>query len=337
MNLSNIFDDLEKLKKEVWYLIKKVLPKLEELISSSGSAQLTEIKQQLNSQLEQIETLQSQMQTTSDMASAANSSVQSLNSTLSTMQQDLSSVEGEIDDIDQSLITISQAVDQNSGSVLQLSNSLTTISANAAQALNTANSLSDDVVLISNQAAQSATKINGLEDDVEQLEGLVQSQTQTISSLSQSVGNLSTTLQSLEGQIASAKLEQSEVIYDMYSTDSAINRGFTSGMGGTKFFTFDFSPYHTIRIYARLYSSNCVQEVRVHNRKLSDITLFAAGANPVVLCVMKIMFAVEPLLNRFQVGAYARYTYAAATGAFTGVTGTSDANFFVYRIEGIKK
>ena len=165
----------------------------------------------------------------------------------------------------------------------------------------------------------------------------MQSQTQTISSLSQSVGNLSTTLQSLEGQIASAKLEQSEVIYDMYSTDSAINRGFTSGMGGTKFFTFDFSPYHTIRIYARLYSSNCVQEVRVHNRKLSDITLFAAGANPVVLCVMKIMFAVEPLLNRFQVGAYARYTYAAATGAFTGVTGTSDANFFVYRIEGIKK
>ena len=119
--------------------------------------------------------------------------------------------------------------------------------------------------------------------------------------------------------------------------DADVNRGFTSGMVGANFFTFDFSPYHTIRIYARLFSSNCIQEVRVRNRKIADITLFAAGPNPIILCVLKVLFAMEPALNRIQVGSYARYTYSASTGTFTSSTGASDSTFFIYRIEGIKK
>lgn len=337
MNINNIFDDLEKLKKEVWHLIKKVIPKLEELISGSSGADLSEIKEQLSSQLNQIETLQSQMETTSNAANSANSSVQSLSSTVSALGQDLSAAESEIDGISSSLTTISQAVDSNSGSIIQVSSSLTSIDAKATEALSTANGLNDDVVAVSNQAAASATKINTLEDDIEALNTLTTSQTQTLSTLSQSVEALSSNIQLLEDEIANAKLEDCNVIYDMSSTDSSLNHGFTSGMVGTNFINFDFSPYHTIRIYARLYSSNCVQEIRVYNRKLTDITLFAAGANPVVLCVMKILFTIEPFLNRLQVGAYARYTYSSSSGTFTAATGTSDSNFFVYRIEGIKK
>lgn len=337
MNLSNIFDDLEKLKKEVWYLIKKVIPKLEELIGGSSAEEITQIKQQLNSQVEQIETLQSQMEATTSLANAANTTAQGLSSTVSNLQSGLSSAQEELDDISSNITTISQVVDGNSGSIIQLSNSLASIDAKATQALSAANDLNDDVVAVSNQAAASATKINTMEDDIEALNTLNSSQTQTLTTLSQNVETISSSIQQLEDEIANAKLEDCDVIYDMSSTDADVNRGFTSGMVGANFFAFDFSPYHTIRIYARLFSSNCIQEVRVHNRKLADITLFAAGPNPIILCVLKVLFAMEPALNRIQVGSYAKYTYSASTGTFTSATGASDSTFFIYRIEGIKK
>lgn len=129
---------------------------------------------------------------------------------------------------------------------------------------------------------------------------------------------------------------QTVVIYNMDSEDENVNRGFTSGMKGTNYIQLDFSQYKSIRIYARVYSSNCVQEIPVKNRKLTDITFFGAGSNPIILSILKVLFTIEPSLNRLQIGAYAKYTFSSATGTFTLESGASNDNFYVYRIEGIR-
>lgn len=128
---------------------------------------------------------------------------------------------------------------------------------------------------------------------------------------------------------------QTELIYDMDSTDASINHGFTTGMTGTKYINHDFSQYHTIRIYARLYTSNCVQEIPVKNRKVAQSAMIVTGSNPIIISSLNILFTIEPLLNRLQVGAYGKYTFSSATGTFTLDSGSSDDNFYVYRIEGI--
>lgn len=125
------------------------------------------------------------------------------------------------------------------------------------------------------------------------------------------------------------------LIYDMDSEDENVNRGFTSGMKGTNYIQLDFSQYKSIRIYARLYTSNCVQEIPVKNRKVAQTAMVVTGSNPIIISSLNILFTIEPLLNRLQVGAYGKYTFSSAEGTFTLESGASNDNFYVYRIEGI--
>lgn len=125
------------------------------------------------------------------------------------------------------------------------------------------------------------------------------------------------------------------LIYDMDSEDENVNRGFTSGMKGTNYIQLDFSQYKSIRIYARLYTSNCVQEIPVKNRKVAQTAMVVTGSNPIIISSLNILFTIEPLLNSLQVGAYGKYTFSSETGTFTLESGASNDNFYVYRIEGI--
>ena len=129
---------------------------------------------------------------------------------------------------------------------------------------------------------------------------------------------------------------QTELIYDMDSTDASINHGFTSGMKGGDYIDQDYSQYRKVRIYARLYNANCVQEVAVKNRKYADITLNAASPTPTVFSFLKLQMSLEPYLNRLQVMAYARYAFSTSSGTFTLDFGLTSETFYVYRIEGIK-
>lgn len=129
---------------------------------------------------------------------------------------------------------------------------------------------------------------------------------------------------------------QTELIYDMDSTDASINHGFTSGMKGGDYIDQDYSQYRKVRIYARLYNANCVQEIAVKNRKYADITLNAASPTPTVFSFLKLQMSLEPYLNRLQVMAYARYAFSTSSGTFTLDYGLTSDSFYVYRIEGIK-
>lgn len=378
MNIENLFDDLEKVKKELWHLIKKVIPRLEELIGGSSSQEIENIKTQLAEQLESIEAIESQLsslnqtvsshestisslsnslssinsqvgQISSDLESLESdvqsntSSISSINSSLSEIESDIEANANAISGANSSIGTLQTSLDQLTTVVNQHSSSILTMGVDIADAVTTANEaqiaasgLDSQITTLSNAVTSNTSKVNALETDVGSLEDTTSTLQTSVSELSQSLTTLSQTVSSLEEQIAAASGETVETLYDMDSDDSTINHGWTSGMKGGNYLDTDYSQYRKVRIYARLYNANCVQEVSVKNRKYADITLNAASPTPTVLSFLKLQMSLEPYLNRLQVMAYARYAFSTSSGTFTLDFGLTSETFYVYRIEGIK-
>lgn len=378
MNIKNLFDDLEKVKKELWHLIKKVIPHLEELLNNTTAQEIASIKTQLALQVENIESLEdsigqieqslssqensitslnnsisslssqatqlsSSLQTLSAQVDAHGTSISTINSTLTSISDTvedntvaLSTANSNISALQTSINQISSIVDQHSGSILSMSVDLGTVSNTAEEAYSLATSVNTSLSNLSSTVASNVGKVSVLESDVSTLESSTTALQTSVDGLTSSVNTLSSALSSLENQIANLPTEQTEVIYDMDSTDASINHGYTSGMSGGNYIDQDYSIYRKIRVYARLYNANCVQEFAVKNRKYVDMTLVAASPTPTVLSFLKMQMNLEPYLSRLQVMAYARYVFSNSTGTFTLDYGLSTNTFYVYRIEGIK-
>ena len=358
MNINELFDDLEKLKKEVWYLIKKVIPKLEEMISQGSSADLEKIKNQLDQQLSKIAEIESQIDSLNQKTEENTGSIETINSSMQTVSSQISDISSNLNDLEnqitstnQNLSSLSESVElvQNTldshstsinqlgeianghtASIIDLISDVSDVNIKATEAKNIASSLETTVTNISNTVTGHTSQITNLQSSYESLNN-------SISTLSSSVNEMSSSITSLETEIEKAKKENCVVIYDMNSTDSAVNFGYTTGMFGTDYINYDFSPYHTLRIYARLYTSNCVQEVPVYNRKYTDVTLTAAASSPMIFCFLKVLLSTEPLLNKLQIGTYGRYSFISANNSLTFDSGINSTAFYVYRIEGIIK
>ena len=358
MNINDLFDDLEKLKKEVWYLIKKVIPKIEETIENSALGDISNIKNQLSQCLEEIDGIKTDISTLTNSTnnvtlkvselessfSNLSNTLNSLSSTISSLSeitdnhsQQLDSINSEVSSLKSSYENISPQIDllnsivnKHSENILSLTTTVGQAKSLATEAKSATENFSTNLTIVSNSVANNTSKIN-------ELESFCSSINNSISSINSSVSALSDSLSSLETDVNNLKTENCTVIYDMSSEDSSINLGFTTGMTGTKYISHDFSQYHTIRIYARLYASNCVQEIPVKNRKVAQSAMIVTGSNPIIISSLNILFTIEPLLNRLQVGAYGKYTFSSATGTFILESGSSNTNFYVYRVEGIKK
>ncbi len=343
MDIKNLFDDLEKVKKELWHLIKKVVPRLEELIGNSNAQEIQNIKNQLASQLEAIEEIESNIfsisqtvgshenglsQLTSSVSSI-NSQIAQLSSAFENMTDDIETNTSSISSLNSSLSKIEDDIEANSSAISDVNSSLS--------------SLQDSVELLSSIVSQHSSSILSLRSDIVGIATTASSAENAVSGLSNQITTLSNTIttntskiNALEQQIENLSSETVDVLYDMYSEDSAINHNFTSGMKGGNYLQTDFSQYKKIRIYARLYNANAVQEFFVKNRKLADMTLIGVSATPTVLSFLKVQMNLEPYLNRFQVMAYAKYVFSTSSGTFTLDFGMTSNSFYVYRIEGIK-
>ena len=371
MDINNLFEELENLKKEVWYLIKKTIPKLEELINGSSSKELEEIKNQLQNALLDIENLKSQL-------NSIDGKIDTTNENVSTLQNNFQTLSNTINNLSQSLTTLQQTVSTNSSNISNLTNSVntnssdidslnnsvsemalnmqnlsnsvssntsklnnleTTVSSNSSKIQQNETSIStlqSKITTIENVNNEQETKISSLQSSVSSIESTNSQQNESISSLADSISSLTSSISSLQTEIENAKKENCEIIYDMYSEDASINYGFTSGAKGGSYFVLDFTKYHSVRIFARLQTANVVQEVKILDRKLGDVTLTGAGGSPSSLYILKIILGIAPLYNRLQVGYYGKYTFST-NGTFTLETGASNDYFYIYRLEGIIK
>lgn len=287
MNIEDLSNELENLKKEVWYLIKKTIPKLQNLISGNNTEEIENIKNQLTSALEEIDNL-------------------------------------------------SGEIEQNSLNITDMSNSITEIESSFQQLSNTVNGISQNLNSISSSVANNTNNLTSISNMVEEIDNKADNNTSSISTLSASISSLSESVDALQTELESAKKEKVELIYDMYSDDPEINWGYTSGAKGNSYFIMDFTKYHSLRVFARMFLAGAIVEMKVKDRKLTDLTMVGANAIPSTICYLKIMLSLEPYYNKFQVSGYGKYDFTG-NNSFTMETGLSNDLFYVYRIEGIIK
>lgn len=130
--------------------------------------------------------------------------------------------------------------------------------------------------------------------------------------------------------------EKIDVLYDMRSSDAAINRGWTTGMKTATVLRTDFSKYTSIRIFATINGFEAQQVLKVADRKNANTSMMAFDTtNYKSLNILKVILAT--LNTSFQVGGWATYAYDPNNNYSLTVTksNSSNTNYYVYRLEGI--
>lgn len=149
----------------------------------------------------------------------------------------------------------------------------------------------------------------------------------TISNVQLEQGSTATDYQPYYGAIVHQGDIAPVVLYDKDSTDPSINKGYTSGImsdgAGNVKVSIDFSPYKKVKIYANLDRMNAVSEYD-----------FTSGTDQFsVLCS-------DIASTRRGVNYFSGYvTKTQFRPVFAGLAETAkdnNANYYVYRIEGIK-
>ena len=120
----------------------------------------------------------------------------------------------------------------------------------------------------------------------------------------------------------------------MRSTDANINRGFTAGLIGNKYFSVDLTPYKYIRVFANLANFECQQKIDLVNRKQQEFTLCAISNTYLAIHFMK--GQVRTALDRFAALGYSIFTYTKSSSAWTVENGSNKSTIYIYRVEGIK-
>lgn len=130
-----------------------------------------------------------------------------------------------------------------------------------------------------------------------------------------------------------SKVPTVDVIYDMRSEDETINHGFTSGIVGGKYLTFDFSPYKKVRVFVTMMNCDCQREIVLQNRNKYDFSFHAQSSSPQMMLYTRAQ--IPAALNRIALAAYSVWKFNSETG-LTLEYDSSSEDFYIYRIEGIK-
>ena len=127
--------------------------------------------------------------------------------------------------------------------------------------------------------------------------------------------------------------ERYDLIYDMRSEDSAINRGWTSGASCGKTIRVDFSVYKKIRLFISMYDQQVYADIPVADRKKSGFNVQAINSTFSEMYFLRFTFPIAN--NAIQVGQYGTYTFDLNNNTFSVVKGSSNSDYYVYRLEGI--
>ncbi len=170
----------------------------------------------------------------------------------------------------------------------------------------------------SSNIAQSNTKLESAQSKIQNIETLI--------------AELQQKIKALEGQTSSSSGRVVEVIYDMNSTDSEINKGFTSGIIGGNSFTWT-GDYDYIRIYASLQSLFAYIELPVNNRSKNDFMLHTIAATGKILHFYKGFCYADQ--KKITTARGHTYTLDSNAGTITFATSNNE-KYFITRVEGVK-
>ena len=124
------------------------------------------------------------------------------------------------------------------------------------------------------------------------------------------------------------------VLYDMDSDDPDINLDFTMGMQGGYTINLNTNGFRYLRVFASLDGFEAQTCVDIINAK--KLEFYLKTNNPASMYFYSMRFNLTTNHNVFSSGQYCKYEFSTSTGTFKRTLAASSADFYIYRIEGIK-
>lgn len=199
-----------------------------------------------------------------------------------------------------------------------------------------------DIANMTSTISNNTTRITQHEIQLTNLQNSITSCAQTVTSLQEGQNGLNSWKNSVVSQLSSINQQLSdlisnfgerfEVLYDMDSTDPAVNRGMTTGMVGGNSFEFTKGAYKRLRIFASIYNNDAVGTTYLTTRKHSDLTLMASSILLNKLYYLKVTVVLEG--NKLAVNQAGTYDYNTSSNTLTYTRDKGNVNYYIYRVEG---
>ena len=357
--MNNIYEDLEKLKKELWHISRVMLPRLTEMIADLGGGSSPDItalqtaiaecqadiatlegtlssvntdvtnlqsatatlQTQVSGQSEDITSLTNQVSGHSSSISAISTQVEGLSSSLSGLQSDLSDCESDMSALSTRVSAAESSIQSLSGLESQLDGLSEDVTG-----------LSASVTSISTTQSQQATSLTTLSNQVSEIETDLDTVESTVST---SLPDLTSRVDELETKVNALSAGSSsmnyDVLFDRASDDPDVTHGFTGGWLGGSQLMVDLTKYTGLRFFVTLGGMGGQYYVKLTNREKPDFLILGANTNASNLYYMKVNIPMS--LNRIQV-AYTGTITINSDGTVTRTQGTSaNTNHFVSRVE----
>ncbi len=323
----------------------------------SESSTLNENLQTLSGK---VETNQNNITSLSEKVENSENNISNLTTKVSKNESDISTISNKTNSNQANISALSQKVETNETNISTISNKavkheediafLNTaingfddrIKANADEITiikGNVSSLSTSVGSINNTLSAYQTKLTNMTYDISDNHSQIQLQAADLQDHTESIRNNKLNIESLASRVSAVENRPSsgggraiEVIYDMKSTDEAINKGFTTGIptGNNVYWT--DSEYDYIRIFATLNSLYSFIELPTANRPKNDFVMSSLSTNGKTVHYLKgILY-----YSQKRVAISRGFTYTFDTTTNTIAFATDNPKYLITRIEGVK-
>lgn len=364
--MNNIYEDIEKLKKELWHISRVMLPRLMQMISEGGGSSsaitaletaldecesaITALESSLSSVNTNITNLQSTTTSLQTQLSGQASDISSLSSQVSAQSESITSLTNQVGGVSSSMSSLQTAVSDCEDDLSDLSSRVST----AETSLSSLSSLPTTVSNLQTQFSEMSTDFTELSASVSEISYEQSGQYTNMIALSNKVTSMETDLNAVESTVNTdlpslttrvSDLEDQvdslaggssalsfDVLFDRASTDENISFGYTGGWLGGVQRNFDLTKYTGLRFFATLGGMGAQYYVKLTNREKADFLMLASNSNASKLYFMKVNIPLA--LNRIQV-AYTGTITINTDGTVERTQGTSgNTSHFLSRIEG---
>lgn len=295
---------------------------------SSHSTSITNIEGNVSALQTDVSTLQTDVSTLQTNVSNLQTSLTSTQSDVSTLQTNVSTLQTQMGDVEEDIEFITELNTNQSVSILKINNSISQINEDLGGVTTSIDSQGQSIEDIS-------ANITTLQEDNSNL-------TSEVDALKTTVAILNNTISELQSGGGASQCLASDILYDMDSTDEAINRGYTSGIHTGEEVPIDFTQYRFVRVYCYMMGGAQQHFFSIINRKAVDECVVNLFSTDKVIQFLRVR--VSSTLQSFLVNRYVRFIFDTSTNTWTRSVGqsqtTSDDNhwakFYVYRIEAIR-
>ena len=359
---------IEQIEKEIWHIVKKVIPELkEELLSKINGAgldkinevieKITECQSNLSSLKTRLDAVESgcasnttiinnhseKIENISSMLSSASAEISKLSSDLADANNLITSTRASIAEVSQRSHENADKIDEVKTSLSSLQETLNSTRASIASVSQRCYNNEDAIAALSAKlpAIESAfeevkdipSQFASVKDGVETNKNDIFIVATQVKENMNNIKAINATLTELSAKVAT--LTSYDLLYDMSSLDPEINHGLTSGFGAPTTLDFDFDAYRYLRVFAVVNGSEGIIDLWLHDRVKNDYSIIVCNTITTSISLFKV--SVVPRNKKVQPTYLGIYTWDTADAAFKlTYRGLDPTKAYIHRIEAYK-